>query len=397
MTQLETRSDGLPVPGTAADVTHAVQQSLQFAVEMQASDLHFRPTSAGLELAWRRDGVHAVIGYWSSELAANVVGRLKVLADLLTYRTDVPQEGRLRDVGRGLEMRLSTFPTLHGEKAVVRILAGTGRYELLADLGLSPAVLNDLRRQLEETTGCLIFAGPAGSGKTTTAYACLREILRSQSGKALVTLEDPIEAELSGVSQSQVHRPAEFTYGLGLRSLMRQDPDVILVGEIRDRETAETAFQASLTGHLILSTLHAGSAAQGVTRLRDLGVEPYLLRAGLRGVLCQRLLRRTCPECTPNGTAAECRACFRTGYRGRLLIAEFLSLAQCPESLADLERISALELQQRAMVSGMVELAATARNLCEQELTTEAELLRVLGTDALRSRTDVTPAHRETT
>lgn len=389
MTQPPTDCDGFPVPKTAADVSHVVQQSLQFAVAMQASDLHFRPTSAGLELAWRRDGVHAVMGYWPSELAANVVGRLKVLADLLTYRTDVPQEGRLRDVGRGLEMRLSTFPTLHGEKAVVRILAGTGRYELLEDLGLSTAVCTALRRQLEETTGCLIFAGPAGSGKTTTAYACLREILRTQSGKALVTLEDPIEAELSGVSQSQVHRPAEFTYGLGLRSLMRQDPDVILVGEIRDRETAETAFQASLTGHLILSTLHAGSAAQGVTRLRDLGVEPYLLRAGLRGVICQRLLRRTCAECTPHGTPAECPACFRTGYCGRLLISEFLSLAQCPDSLVDLERISSPELQQRAIAAGMVELASTAREFVSQQLTTEAELLRVLGTDVLRSRTGV--------
>ena len=199
-------------------------------------------------------------------------------------------------------MRVSTFPTLHGERAVVRLFAAEDRYLYLADLGLPAEIETALHRHVHETSGAILLTGPAGSGKTTTAYACLREIVRSSQGRrSIVTLEDPIEMALPGVSQSQVQPAAGFTLATGLRSLMRQDPEVILVGEIRDAETVQTVFQAALTGHLVISTFHAGSAAGAISRLLDMGIEPYLLTSGLRAVLHQRLVRRLC-ECAQGAT-----------------------------------------------------------------------------------------------
>jgi len=239
-----------------------------------------------------------------SRLAANVVARLKVLAELLTYRTDVPQEGRIRGAPGEVEMRLSTFPTLHGEKAVVRLFAGSGRFLRLADLGLPAEVHDALSQVLEETSGAVILSGPAGSGKTTSLYACLRELAaRSRGERSLATLEDPIEAAVPGVAQSQVNLAAGLTLESGLRALLRQDPEVIAIGEIRDRSTAEIALQAALTGHLTLTTFHAGSACEVIGRLLDMGIEPYAIRirSGLRAVVAQRLVRRLCPACaTPS-------------------------------------------------------------------------------------------------
>ena len=220
-------------------------------------------------------------GVLPPRLAPNVVARLKVLAELLTYRTDVPQEGRIREVDTEGEVRVSTFPTLHGEKAVIRLFAASGRYLRLDDLGLPPDVRDALGRALGETSGAILLSGPAGSGKTTTIYACLRELVDASAGRrSLVTLEDPIEVAVDGVTQSQVNAPAGFDLATGLRSLLRQDPEVIVVGEVRDRTTAEVAFQASLTGHLVLSTFHAGSASGAVARLSDMGIEPYLIQVG---------------------------------------------------------------------------------------------------------------------
>jgi type II secretory ATPase GspE/PulE/Tfp pilus assembly ATPase PilB-like protein len=381
-------------PQQAEDVPARVDALLRAAVDAHASDLHLTPVADGLELAWRRDGVLNPLARWPGTFASNLVARLKVLAGLLTYRTDLPQEGRLRLTWTSVELRLSTFPTLHGEKAVVRLFVGSGRFRQLNDLQFPPDVLAELRRLLAETSGLVLITGPAGSGKTTTAYACLRELSETHAGtRSLVSLEDPIEAELPGVAQTQVHRPAEFTYPLGLRSLLRQDPDVILVGEIRDRETAETTFQACLTGHLVLSTFHAGSAAEAVCRLTDLGIEPYLLRAGLIGLLCQRLLRRLC-DCaawvddpllkdewglTRARQPGQCSACWHTGYQGRLPLAELL-LSQTPVvAQAILRREHAAELQAAALASGMVPLAARASAAVASGDTSVAEVRRVLG------------------
>ncbi len=319
----------------------------------------------------------------------------------------MPQEGRIPSTD-DCEMRVSTFPTLHGERAAIRLFAGQSQFLFIADLGLPDEIQSELARLLGETNGAIVLSGPAGSGKTTTAYACLREIARSSQGRrALVSLEDPIEMAIDGVAQSQVNPAAGFDLPTGLRSLMRQDPEVILVGEIRDAETAFTAFQASLTGHLVLSTLHAGSAASGVARLIDMGIEPYLVRSGLRAMLHQRLLRSLC-ECAtagPSGatagspssgspssadqrlglpltqyrTAAGCPQCWHTGYRGRLVLAELLPPLAGDLGHAVLERRDAVEFQRLAIAAGMTTVFQHATAAAEAGQTDPAEVRRILG------------------
>src|SRR5918997_3318745 len=287
------REIALRDPGSPRFSVDVVELILAEARAAGASDVHLQPTAEGLSMRWRIDGVLHEAGLIPREVAPNVVARLKVLAELLTYRTDVPQEGRIRGEAGDLEMSLSTFPTIHGEKAVVRLFAASGRLTRLNDLGLTAEILQVLRRLLGATSGAVLFSGPAGSGKTTTLYACLRELVAATEGRrSLATLEDPVEVAVAGVAQSQVNLSAGFDLETGLRSLLRQDPEVIAIGEIRDRATAEVAFQASLTGHLVLSTFHAGSAAGAVGRLADMGIEPYLLRSGILAIVSQRLVRK---------------------------------------------------------------------------------------------------------
>lgn len=372
-----------------------VDALLNAARSTGVSDVHLQPTPAGLELRWRLDGVLQPVGTFPRGESADVVARLKVLAELLTYRTDVPQEGRLREPG-ATETRVSTFPTLHGERAVVRFFASAGRFLVLPDLGLPDDVTAGLQRLLAETSGAFVIAGPAGSGKTTTAYACLREIVGASSGgRCVVSLEDPIEVAVAGVSQSQVHDAAGFTLATGLRSLMRQDPEVIFVGEIRDRATAEIVFQASLTGHLVVTTMHAGSAVGAITRLLDMEIEPYLLRSGLRGVLGQRLVRRLC-SCASEGTAddarlglpvarwrqsAGCPSCWGTGYRGRAVLAEFWMPAHNDAAGSVLARGPAGGRETVAAEAGLVTRWERARAAVETGATSPAEVRRVLGFD----------------
>lgn len=381
-------------------VSEVLDFILKFAVDARASDIHLTVDSGEFQILFRIDGVLDRIASYPNEFAPNFIGRLKVLAELLTYRTDVPQEGRLRGDRADVEMRVSTFPTLFGEKAVVRIFARSDRFRWPQDLGLAPDLLPELHSLLGETSGAILITGPAGSGKTTTAYACLREIHRDpNAGKSLVTLEDPIESVLPGVSQSQVNRAAGFDYGTGLRSLMRQDPDVILVGEIRDRETAETVFQASLTGHLVLSTFHAGSAAQAISRLDDMGIEPYLIRAGARAILCQRLFRRLC-ECATWSSDENaklgmqmaqvpvpvgCSQCFGTGYQGRMVIAELVRPDLHEIGRAIIERREPDEIQRLAEQLGSPSLVQRASKAVAEGKTTPVEFRRVLGWRTPRS------------
>jgi len=393
--------------------TQFVDALLAAARDSGASDVHVHPTPQGLLVQWRIDGVLQPVGEFSRGRAADVVSRLKVLAELLTYRNDVPQEGRIRgaretesgkggegetrtrDDGAGaIEMRVSTFPTLHGERAVVRLFAAEERFLYLSDLGLPGEIQAALGRLLNETSGAILLTGPAGSGKTTTAYSCLREAVRASGGRrSVVTLEDPIEMALSGVSQSQVQPAAGFTLATGLRSLMRQDPEVILVGEIRDTETVETVFQAALTGHLVISTFHAGSAAGAISRLLDLGIEPYLITSGLRAVLHQRLLRRLC-ECS-RATADEgdrlalpisharkalsCHQCRHTGYKGRLAVAEMLPAFSGDLAQVVLRRGDSGELARLAKAAGMTTVFERAYAAVEAGQTDPAEVRRVLG------------------
>jgi type II secretory ATPase GspE/PulE/Tfp pilus assembly ATPase PilB-like protein len=259
------------------------------------------------------------------------------------------------------------------------LFAGQSAYLFVADLGLPAEIQSELSRLLGETSGAIVISGPAGSGKTTTAYACLRQIMRdSQGRRSAVSLEDPIEMALDGVAQSQVNPAAGFDLPTGLRSLMRQDPEVILVGEIRDAETAFTAFQASLTGHLVLSTFHAGSAVSGLARLIDMGIEPYLVRSGLRAMLHQRLLRRLC-TCAAAGSPVGCPLCWQTGYRGRLVLAELLPPLAGELGQAVLERRDAVELDRLATAAGMTTMQQRARAAIEARQTDAAEVRRVLG------------------
>ncbi|MEN6494596.1 MAG: GspE/PulE family protein [Thermoguttaceae bacterium] len=379
------------------DPQYAVQvvdRLLALGPQQQASDLHLQPTAEGLEVKFRLDGVLQPAAVLSSAVATNVVTRLKVLAELLTYRTDTPQEGRLRCGGAEVEMRVSTFPTLHGERAVVRFFAGAQQYQRLDDLGLPDDVFTQLRRLLGETSGAILVVGPAGSGKTTTVYAGLRELAaQADTPRSLMSIEDPIEVAVPGVAQSQVSSQAGLDLATGLRFLMRQDPEVIMVGEIRDRATAEAAFGASLTGHLLLSTFHAGSAAEAISRLSDMGIEPYLLRSGVLAIVCQRLVRRLC-NCARASEATDdalglpvkqvrlpvgCPACRGTGYRGRLLLVEMLTPERTELGRAILSRSDAATLERLAVEAGMATRWQRACAAVEAGLTSPGEVRRVLG------------------
>jgi type II secretory ATPase GspE/PulE/Tfp pilus assembly ATPase PilB-like protein len=376
-----------------------VEQVLDAAVARGASDLHLLPTPDGLDLRWRLDGVLLPLGVFPSGAAASVVARLKVLAELLTYRTDIPQEGRLRELPHTAEMRLSTFPTLYGEKAVVRVFQTCQQLARLADLGLPNEIEARLARLLSATSGAILVTGPTGSGKTTTLYACLRELSAVSAGsRSIATLEDPIESAIPGVAQSQVQPAVGFDLHTALRSIVRQDPQVIMVGEIRDRPTAEVALQASLTGQLVLSSFHAASAAGALSRLSDMGIEPYVVRSGVLAVVSQRLVRRLCrcalsshgehasaqailsrSERATDGAADGCPECGGTGYRGRGVLAEMLLVERPAVAAAILARADATELERAAVEDGMVPLRQRAAAAVASGLTSPAEIRRVLG------------------
>ncbi len=401
-----------PQPADADYASRVVDLLLPAAQQLGASDLHLQPAGGGLEVKLRIDGVLQTAALLPPEAGPRVVGRLKVLAGLLTYCTDRPQEGRLRPVepqgnpagpsdptgspalAAGVEMRLSTFPTLHGERAVLRLFGGARQFARLDDLGLHASVRGALDRLLDETSGVLLVSGPAGSGKTTTLYACLRELAaRSRGERSLLSIEDPIEMAVEGVAQTQVNPAAGLDLAAGVRALMRHDPEVILIGEIRDRATAQAAMQAGLTGQLVLSAFHAGSAAETLGRLLDMGIEPYILRSGLLGVLSLRLLRKLC-DCAPwsedpddrlglpvasTRMPAGCKRCGRTGYRGRALLAELLLPDPAPVGRAILTRAEAEEIERRAVESGMVTRWQRAAELIDAGVTGAAEVRRAMG------------------
>lgn len=362
-----------------------VDMVLAEAVRCSASDIHFEPTHNSLDVRFRLDGVLHRVAALNRELAANVVARLKVLAELLTYRQDIPQEGRLA-AGQdeyGVDMRVSTFPTIHGEKAAVRVFGASGGLLDLEQVGLAPATLEELKTVFRQRTGAIFLTGPSGSGKTTTLYACLRHMLReSGGGRHIVTIEDPVEQVLEGVSQSQARPGTEFDFARGLRSLLRQDPEIIMVGEVRDSDTAHITIEAALTGHLVLSTLHAGSACGVISRLLEMGIETYLLTSGLKGILNQRLLRRLCPACRrpkdQGWQAPGCEHCLGTGYQGRMLLAELLTL-DAPLRQAILGRADTLALERCALQSGRPTLWTAADQALAQGMTSEQEILRILG------------------
>jgi type II secretory ATPase GspE/PulE/Tfp pilus assembly ATPase PilB-like protein len=318
------------------------------------------------------------------------VSRIKILSGLDIADRLRPQDGRARVAVAGsvVDLRVSTLPASHGEKVVVRVLDGRAGLRTLDAIGFADGDLQRIRGLLEQREGLLLVTGPTGSGKTTTLYAALREI--AARGVNVVTVEDPIEYRLPGIVQVQVHERAGLTFGAALRSIMRQDPDVILVGEIRDRETAEIAIQASLTGHVVLSTLHTNDAASAVTRLIDIGVAGYKIATAVKGVVAQRLVRRVCRVCAAVG----CSACGGLGYRGRLAIAEILVAS--PEFERRVAAGAPTEaIAEAARVAGCASLWESGMALVARGETTVDEIRRVAAEPARADGRAPSVAQRE--
>jgi general secretion pathway protein E len=373
---LEDDAERLKDLASEAPVIRMVNLLITRAVETQASDIHIEPFEDRLRVRYRYDGVLHEAESPPRQLAAAITSRIKIMARLDIAERRMPQDGRIKMAVRGqdVDFRVSTIPSLYGETVVLRILDRTAVVFDYARLGLSPAVIQKLGRSLELPNGIVLVTGPTGSGKTTTLYAGLLAL--NGVTRKIITVEDPIEYQLQGINQIQVRSQIGLTFASLLRSILRQDPDVIMVGEIRDGETAQIAVQAALTGHLVLSTLHTNSAAAAVTRLRDMGVEDYLLTAVLRGIMAQRLIRRLCPECRRTEPAAQalverfrldrrttarpimlshpvgCPACRQTGYRGRAAIAEFLEMGPEIERLI-FSRADHSTIERAAVAGGM--------------------------------------------
>ncbi len=360
-------------PADAGDtVIRLVDQILAEGIAAGASDLHLEPEEQGIAIRHRVDGVLRQVRTLPRSVGPSLVSRVKILSGLDIADRMRPQDGRARVAVSGavVDLRISTLPVSHGEKIVVRVLDGSAGLKTLEVIGFADADLERIRSLLEQREGLILVTGPTGSGKTTTLYAALREI--QQRGVNVVTVEDPIEYRLAGVVQVQVHEKAGLTFGAALRSIVRQDPDVILVGEIRDRETAEIAIQASLTGHLVLSTLHTNDAASAVTRLVDIGIPAIKIATAVKGVIAQRLVRRVCQPCGSAG----CEACDGLGYRGRRAVAEILVTS------TEFERrvaagASTESIAEAARASGSLTLWESGLALVRNGDTTLDELRRV--------------------
>jgi general secretion pathway protein E len=373
---LEDDAERLKDLASEAPVIRLVNLLITRAVETLASDIHIEPFEDRLRVRYRYDGVLHEAEAPPRHLAAAITSRIKIMARLDIAERRMPQDGRIKMAVRGqdVDFRVSTIPSLHGETVVLRILDRAAVAFDYARLGLSPSVIRKLGSALELPNGIVLVTGPTGSGKTTTLYTGLLAL--NSVVRKIVTVEDPIEYQLQGINQIQVRAQIGLTFASLLRSILRQDPDVIMVGEIRDGETAQIAVQAALTGHLVLSTLHTNSAAAAVTRLRDMGVEDYLLTAVLRGIMAQRLVRRLCPDCrhiaqAPPELVARfgleqrsvarpimlshaigCSACRQTGYRGRAAIAEFLAMGPEIERLI-FSRADHATIERAAIAGGM--------------------------------------------
>lgn len=381
-----------------APVVRFVNQVLARAVRDQASDVHFEPFDTEFKIRCRVDGALADWPRQPRRLALPVISRLKVLANLNIAERRLPQDGRMRISvgGRTVDLRVSTLPTQFGESVVLRVLDQAAVPLALGQLGMPAGLQAGVEEILRRPDGMFLVTGPTGSGKTTTLYSCLKALDRIEA--KLLTVEDPVEYEFDGVMQVPVNPAAELTFARALRSFLRQDPDVIMVGEIRDAETAQVAVQASLTGHLVLSTLHTNDAPGAVTRLMDMGIAPFLLASTLEGIVAQRLLRRICPACRvavtrqgpglrrlgidpakhgerPVQAGCGCAACRGTGYRGRIGIFEFLRVTDQTRTL--IARGSSLaELRQAARADGMTTLREAALAALWSGQTTVDEVLQ---------------------
>lgn len=356
-----------------APVIRMINAILNEAALRLASDIHLEPYADRSVVRFRIDGLLHDVAHPPKALHAALISRVKVMAQLDIAEKRLPQDGRMtvRAPGGALDLRVSTLPTGSGERAVLRLLAKGHGPSSLAGLGMADNTLGLFRQLVAQPYGIVLVTGPTGSGKTTTLYAVLAEI--DTRTRNVMTVEDPIEYEIAGVAQTQVHAKIGLGFAQSLRSILRQDPDVILIGEIRDLETAQIAIQASLTGHLVFATLHTNDAAAAVSRLLDMGVEPFLLSSSLLGVLAQRLVRRICIVCHGVG----CKGCAGSGYQGRTGIFELMMVSeQIRRAIKTCEDAS--QIRQKAIFEGLIPMRQDGNRLIAQSVTDEAEIRRVL-------------------
>lgn len=381
-----------------APMIRLVNSILFQAVQQRASDIHFEPFEKEIAIRYRIDGVLYNILAPPKRLQSSLISRIKIMAGMNIAEKRLPQDGRigLKIGGREIDIRVSDVPTAHGERLVLRLLDKTSILLNLEDIGLSPDGLATMDQLIQMAHGIILVTGPTGSGKTTTLYAGLSEI--NSPDKNIITIEDPIEYQLKGIGQIQVNPKIQLTFASGLRSILRQDPDVIMVGEIRDTETAEIAIHASLTGHLVFSTLHTNDSAGAITRLLDMGIEPFLVSSSVVAIVAQRLVRQICPECrvsyrpTPEELGKlgikqapphlvfhrgkGCAHCINTGYRGRSGIYEILVLDDELRNLI-LSKVDSSKIKAKAVSKGMLTLRDDGARRILSGMTTTEEVLRV--------------------
>ncbi|MCP5470298.1 MAG: type II secretion system ATPase GspE [Chlamydiales bacterium] len=390
--------DLLETKGEEAPIIRLLNMILSEAIQQGASDIHFEPFENDLKVRYRIDGVLQARHFPSPEFQNQLLTRIKVLARLDIAEHRLPQDGRIKLTmgGREIDFRVSTVPVAHGERIVLRIL-DKGNAMKLEEVGMLPACLDEFRRLTSLPEGIILVTGPTGSGKTTTLYSALMESYSEE--RNIMTIEDPVEYKLKGVGQIAVHPKIGLTFAAGLRHILRQDPDVVMIGEIRDRETAEIAIQASLTGHLVFSTLHTNDAPSAIPRLIDMGIEPYLLSSTVVGVLAQRLVRKVCRHCReryiPDEEELEqlclirdrlnggvlyrgrgCTHCHNSGYKGRHGIYELLTITPQLQSIIAKEATSN-QIRDAAKEEGLVTLQRHGAHLVRSGVTTTAEVLRV--------------------
>jgi general secretion pathway protein E len=392
-----------------APIIKLVNLILSGAIKDRASDIHVEPYSANLKIRYRIDGILYDILSLPRRIESPLVSRIKIMAKLNIAEKRLPQDGRIeiKIADRLVDIRVSVIPTAFGERVVLRLLDKTSSILKLADLGMHDERIRLLNKLIKSPYGIILVTGPTGSGKTTTLYAALSTINRPEIN--IITIEDPIEYQMDGVGQIQVNPKIDLTFAAGLRSIVRQDPDVILIGEIRDRETAEIAIQSSLTGHLVFSTLHTNDAASAVTRLIDMGIEPFLVTSSIVAIIAQRLVRVLCPHCkeqyTPDDESLAnlgldksvlqnnvfyrkkgCNLCMQTGFRGRSAIFEILIVDDEIKKLV-LKTSDANQINELAISEGMITLQQDGIDKVLSGITTTEEVLRV--TRSLNRKDDI--------
>jgi type IV pilus assembly protein PilB len=384
-----------------APIVKFVNLLITQAIQDRASDIHIEPTERDLRVRFRIDGVLHEIMRSPKNIQSGVTSRLKIMADINIAERRIPQDGRLsvNIGGKKIDLRVATLPTVWGEKVVMRVLDNSTAMLNLADLGFSDTNYDRYSKSFVKPYGMILVTGPTGSGKSTTLYATLNIVSKPEIN--VITVEDPVEYRIPGINQVQTNPKAGLTFASALRSILRSDPDVVLIGEVRDHETAQIAIEAALTGHLVLSTLHTNDAPSAVTRLTEMGIEPFLVGSALDCILAQRLARRLCTKCrepyTPDPDvlrqarfpwhdgadlpelyrAVGCPACAKTGYKGRLALHEVMPVTEEIERLA-VERASAIQIGQVAREQGMLTLRDDGMAKVLAGVTTLEEILRVV-------------------